>query len=100
LNSGAIAGIGAVAETFRIGKHEVTNAQYVEFLNAVAKFDINGLWDANMQSNVRGGIRRFGSLGSFQYANRLIRAGKIRAEIVPIVSKMGLLEPGERGAAA
>ncbi|MCB1207298.1 MAG: DUF5131 family protein [Verrucomicrobiae bacterium] len=30
---------------------------------------------------------------SRQYANRLIRAGKIRAEMVPIVSKMGLPEP-------
>lgn len=27
------------------------------------------------------------------YANRLIRAGKIRAEMVPIVTKMGLPEP-------
>jgi len=30
---------------------------------------------------------------SRQYANRLIKAGKIRAEMVPIVSKMGLPEP-------
>ena len=30
---------------------------------------------------------------SRHYANRLIKAGKIRAEMVPIVTKMGLPEP-------
>ena len=32
-------GVGTVAYEFRMGKTEVTNAQYMEFLNAVAASD-------------------------------------------------------------
>lgn len=38
-NAGSIAGIGAVPYTYSISKYEVTNSQWVEFLNAV---DPNG----------------------------------------------------------
>jgi formylglycine-generating enzyme required for sulfatase activity len=58
---------GAVAETFQIGKYEVTNAQYVAFLNAVAVTDTYGLFNPNMESNVVGGIRRTGADGSYRY---------------------------------
>ncbi len=58
---------GAVAETFQIGKYEVTNAQYAVFLNAVAVTDTYGLFNSNMESNVRGGIRRTGADGSYSY---------------------------------
>ena len=58
---------GAVAETFQIGKYEVTNAQYAVFLNAVAATDTYGLFNSNMESNVRGGIRRTGADGSYSY---------------------------------
>ncbi|MDC0251754.1 formylglycine-generating enzyme family protein [bacterium] len=58
---------GAVAETFQIGKYEVTNAQYAVFLNAVAATDTYGLFNSNMESDVRGGIRRTGADGSYRY---------------------------------
>lgn len=61
---------GAVAGAFRIGKFEVTNSQYVAFLNAVAATDTNGLFDASMESDARGGIDQFGTSGNFRYAAR------------------------------
>lgn len=59
---------GAVNYNYRIGKYEVTNAQYAEFLNAKAAADPYGLFNANMGSNARGGITRTGSSGSYTYA--------------------------------
>jgi len=70
LNSAAIPGIGSVASVYRIAKFEVTNAQYAEFLNAVAATDPNGLYKPNMGSESRGGITQSGSPGSFTYAVR------------------------------
>jgi formylglycine-generating enzyme required for sulfatase activity len=68
LNSATVPGIGSVAYTYRIAKHEVTNAQYAEFLNAAAGSDPNGLYHTMMGVTVeRGGITRFGSSGSFTY---------------------------------
>jgi sulfatase modifying factor 1 len=63
---------GAVSATFQIGKFEVTNAQYVAFLNAVAATDTNGLFNTFMETDARGGIDQFGTNGSFRYA---VRAG-------------------------
>jgi formylglycine-generating enzyme len=62
--------VGAVAYEYRIGRFEVTNAQYAEFLNTVAASDPRGLFNANMGSDPRGGINRLGSSGSFTYAVR------------------------------
>jgi formylglycine-generating enzyme required for sulfatase activity len=59
---------GSVAVDYRISKHEVTNAQYAEFLNAVAKTDTYGLYNPGMSSNAIGGITRSGSSGSYIYA--------------------------------
>ena len=59
---------GAVNYTYSISKHEVTNAQYVEFLNAVAATDTNGLYVGLMGSSTRGGIIRTGTPGSRSYA--------------------------------
>ncbi len=61
------AGFGGVATTYRISKTEVTNAQYVEFLNAVAATDTNALYSSSMGSNSLGGITRSGSPGSYTY---------------------------------
>jgi len=62
-------GHGAVPYTYRISKYEVTNAQYVEFLNAVAvTADPNGLYNTEMASDSRGGIARTGSTGSYTYS--------------------------------
>jgi formylglycine-generating enzyme required for sulfatase activity len=53
---------GAVAYTYRIGKYEVTNGQYVEFLNCVDPTGANalGLYNSLMADHELGGID-FGS---------------------------------------
>lgn len=71
-STGGTQNFGAVAATFRIGKFEVTNAQYVAFLNAVAATDTNALFSVNMEIDPRGGIDQFGTSGNFRYA---VRAG-------------------------
>jgi formylglycine-generating enzyme required for sulfatase activity len=59
---------GAVAQTYRISETEVTNAQYTEFLNAVAATDPNGLYNIAMAPASSGGITQSGSSGSFSYS--------------------------------
>lgn len=61
---------GAVANTYRIATHEVTNTQYAEFLNAVADADSGAdpLYNTNMGSSSFGGINRSGSSGSYTYS--------------------------------
>lgn len=61
---------GSVATPYRISKFEITNAQYAEFLNAVAATDAHELYHSNMgnPNNLDlGGITRSGSQGSFSY---------------------------------
>lgn len=62
------AGYGGVAYEYRIGTTEVTNAQYVAFLNAVAVSDPFGLYNEAMGSNTRGGILRSGADGGYSYS--------------------------------
>lgn len=61
-------GCGAVAYKYRIGKTEVTNAQYVEFLNAKAANDPLELYSTEMGVQPLGGITRSGANGSYSYA--------------------------------
>ncbi|MEB2345422.1 MAG: SUMF1/EgtB/PvdO family nonheme iron enzyme [Deltaproteobacteria bacterium] len=70
VNCDGAADCGSVPYTFVISRTEVTNAQYAEFLNAVAASDPNGLYDPAMGSSGRGGITRSGSDGSYSYAIR------------------------------
>ena len=63
-----VTGQGAVPYAYWIGKYEVTNAQYADFLNAKAKSDPLHLWGAAMQFEPMGGIIRSGSEGNFSYA--------------------------------
>lgn len=51
-------GRGAVGYDYRIGRYEVTNAQYKAFLNAVDPdgTNPNGIYNASMGSDARGGI--------------------------------------------
>lgn len=67
-NAADTTGYGAVSYEYQIGKYEVTNAQYAEFLTNVAATDANGLYNASMGSDARGGITQSGSSGSFTYA--------------------------------
>src|SRR5262245_22206725 len=59
---------GGVAYAYQISKYETSNAQYAEFLNAVAASDPEGLYSGNMNSSSVGGIVRSGSAGSYSYA--------------------------------
>jgi formylglycine-generating enzyme len=64
-NANDSAGHGAVAYNYWIGKYEVTNDQYCEFLNEKANLsygsNVLGLFNPAMQSSARGGIYRTGS---------------------------------------
>ena len=66
---------------YSIGKYEVTNAQYAQFLNAVAVTDPNALYHTSMGSNVRGGITRSGGVGQLQLRGERVhgrQAGELR----------------------
>lgn len=69
-NTADSTGYGAVSYSYYISKHEVTNAQYVTFLNAVAATDTFGLYNTGMDIDPRGGITRSGSSGSYTYATK------------------------------
>lgn len=58
---------GSVAYSYSIASTEVTNAQYAEFLNAVAFDDANSLYSTGMAGSF-GGITRSGFIGAFTYA--------------------------------
>lgn len=60
-------GYGAVKYEYRIGRYEVSNAEYCEFLNGVASTDTHELYDSRMAGGY-GGIARAGSPGSYSYS--------------------------------
>ena len=69
--------VGAVDYAYNIGTYEVTSAQYVEFLNAVAAADPYGLYNANMWSSQHGcKIQRSNSWGSYTYSVAADRANR------------------------
>ena len=70
---------GAVAYTYQISKHEVSNSQYAEFLNAKAASDPLGLYSTSMSSNPNGGINRFGSSPGYTYE---VKAGQGNQPVV------------------
>src|SRR5262245_33655489 len=63
---------GAVTYPYEMGRYEVTAAQYVAFLNAVAATDTYGLYVDWMDAGVNGTypmhIARSGSPGSYTYS--------------------------------
>ncbi len=68
-NAADTSGYGAVAYDYRIATKEVNLFQYTEFLNAVAKTDLYGLYNTNMGSNTAiAGISQSGSSGSYVYS--------------------------------
>jgi formylglycine-generating enzyme required for sulfatase activity len=56
---------GGVSYGYHIGTYEVTNSQYVAFLNAKGSTDSNNLYHTNMSSR---GISRANSSGSYSYS--------------------------------
>jgi sulfatase modifying factor 1 len=71
-------GYGGVTDPYLIGKYEVTNAQYCQFLNAVADADPNDLYNTNMGrgGNDIGGISRTGDPGTYEYTVRENRGNR------------------------
>lgn len=69
-------GRGAVGYDYKIGRYEVTNAQYAQFLNAVAAADPNALFNLAMATDPRGGITRSGTSGSYTYAVKAFMGDK------------------------
>lgn len=68
-NAADTTGYGSVAETYQIGKYDVTVSQYTEFLNAIAATDAYALYDPNMALDLNyAGITQSGNPGSFTYS--------------------------------
>lgn len=63
-------GRGTVPQVFRISKFEITNHQYVIFLNKTARKDPHQLYDTRMQTEPCGGIERFIEDGECHYRLR------------------------------
>src|SRR5947199_9295103 len=70
---------GSVPYTYQSGKYEVTNGQYVPFLNAKAASDPLEFYNANMALDAGGGIVRSGSPGGYSYA---VKAGYANKPVV------------------
>ena len=67
-NANDSTGYGGVSYGYHVGTYEVTTAEYVAFLNAVAATDPNGLYNTEM-AQIRGGrVTRSGASGSYTYA--------------------------------
>jgi formylglycine-generating enzyme required for sulfatase activity len=64
-NPADTSGFGSVAYTYKIAKYEVTNGQYVEFLNAVAAENPHSLYESSFMA---GAITQSGPSGSYSYA--------------------------------
>jgi len=64
-NAADLTGYGAVSYAYNIGKYEVTNAQYGEFLNAKGQSNSTGIYNPGMAGY---GITQSGTSGSFTYS--------------------------------
>ena len=74
-------GYGAVAYNYNIGKYDVTDNQYCEFLNTVAAAsDPYGLWSAAIGADGVAGITRSGS-GPYTYA---VKTGQGNQPVVDV----------------
>jgi sulfatase modifying factor 1 len=63
---------GAVGYGYHVGTYEVTNSQYVSFLNATGSTNAHGVYNSSMNSSTHGGIQQSGTSGSFTYS---VKAG-------------------------
>ncbi len=63
-----LTGSGSVAYVFQIGKYQITNAQYADFLNAVAAYsDPYSLYTVNLEKGLFGGIKQVKKADLFVY---------------------------------
>jgi hypothetical protein len=69
-NAHSVSGYGGVNYEYFISKYEITNDEYVGFLNSTASYDDFNTYNPSMTSNARGGISRSGSYGSYSYATK------------------------------
>ena len=67
---------GSVTYEYKVGTYEITNAQYADFLNAVAVRDPNGLYSSLMQ------INRFGEADNYFY---IVKSGFENHPIVGVL---------------
>lgn len=75
-------GLGSVSYPFSICETEITNKQYISFLNAVATgAAVNGLYDSRMSGTVYGGILRSGN-GSITPYTYLSKDGMLNMPVV------------------
>lgn len=66
-------GYGAVSYLYMMNRFEVTNNEYVEFLNSIASIsDQYGLYNSLMSSDPRGGINRTFSNNTYTYSIKLL----------------------------
>jgi hypothetical protein len=68
--STGISNLGKTPDNYRIGKYEITNDQYIKFLNVVAKTDNYSLFSSSMSGTAMGGISRSGTAGNYSYSTR------------------------------
>jgi formylglycine-generating enzyme required for sulfatase activity len=60
---------GGVSYDYHIGTYEVTNSQYVAFLNAKGSANTHDIFNSSMESDSsHGGIQQAGTSGSFTYS--------------------------------
>ncbi len=68
-NADHSSGVGGVAYRYMIGQFEITNAQYVEFLNAVGdQLAPDFLFHQEMEDHPQGHINQAGTSGNFSYS--------------------------------
>jgi sulfatase modifying factor 1 len=68
-NTADTTSFGAVADSYQIGKYDVTIQQYTDFLNAVAAADPYSLYNTNMATNLNiAGIQQNGASGAYTYS--------------------------------
>ncbi|MFW2479090.1 MAG: formylglycine-generating enzyme family protein [Lentimonas sp.] len=67
-NANDASGYGGVSYGYYVGTYEVTNSQYVSFLNATGSTNAHGVYNSNMNNNWLGGIQQSGVSGSFTYS--------------------------------
>lgn len=84
-NSNGLGGnSGAVAYTYKIGKFEVSNAEYTEFLNAADPNGANALalYNSSMSSSSHGGIIQIVGQGIPAGSNYLVKPGFANKPVV------------------